>query len=120
MQGWLNLVHVLPLLGRHARDDAVVGGDANPTIVRQLEHLGGAIHRNAGTADARDRALQGVLIPTYIPHQSRIVRRHPCGRLHIADVLEVEVVDADPAQVAQSLQRHPERPGLRLRAQRWA
>ena len=64
-----------------------------------------------------DRALERALVAADVPHQRRVVRRHLRGRLHVPDVLQVEVVDAEPAEVPERLQRDPERPRLRLRAQ---
>ena len=45
----------------------------------------------------------------HVPHERRVVRRHLRGRLHVPNVSEVEVIDAEPAEVAERLQGHPER-----------
>lgn len=111
-----HLVHVLPLLCRRVRDDAVVEAHADLALVRQPDAKR-PLHREQRVTDARDRALQGVLVATYVPHQRRVVRRHLRGRLHVPDVLQLEVVNAEPAEVAERLQRDPERPRLHLRTQ---
>lgn len=40
-------------------------------------HAERPLHREQRAADARDRALQGVLVAAHVPHQRRAVRRHP-------------------------------------------
>ena len=113
-----HLVHVLPLVARRVRDDAVVERHPYPALVGQLG-TERPLHREQRAADARDRALQGVLVAAHVAHERRVVGRHLRGGLHVPrPLVYVEVLEPEPAQVAEGLQRDAQRPLLRLGSER--
>lgn len=67
----------------------------------------------------RDGAGERVAVLLDVAHEGRVVGQDLRGRLHVAHVVEVELVDAKAAQVSEHLKRNAERPRLVLSAEHW-
>lgn len=74
--------------------------DAHLALVRE-PHAERARRRHNGLADTGNRAFEHALVPSDVAHDGRVVGGGLRGGLHVADVLEAEVVDAEPAKVAE-------------------
>ena len=77
-----HLVHVLPLLGGGVLHDGVVVYHGHAALVgKRLAHVPRAGEK--GVRDARERALQRVLVLADVPHEGAVVARDLRGRLHV-------------------------------------